>query len=84
MPEQHDQDREREPLVKVAVAANDFDAQLMHDELTAAGIRSMVRGQDVLASTLDVGVAAPFSREILVLQGDAARARDVLGDRAQD
>jgi hypothetical protein len=74
-------DPAREPLVRVAVAADDFEAQLMHDQLAAAGIRSMVREQDALASAGIVGVASPFSREIFVLEGDAERAAAVLAEK---
>jgi hypothetical protein len=82
MNDEDDRDRAREPLVRVAVAENDFDAQLIHDELADAGIRSLVRSDDVLTSARAIGFAAPFSREIFVLEGDLARAREVLGDRA--
>lgn len=76
--EQPARDPAREPLVRVAVAADDFEAQLMHDQLAAAGIRSLVREQDALAAAGIVGVAAPFSREIYVLESDAERAAAVL------
>lgn len=81
MNEDH-RDRAREPLVRVAVAENDFDAQLIHDELAEAGIRCMVRSDDVLTSARAVGFAAPFSRAVFVLEGDLPRAREILGDRA--
>src|SRR6266542_3258602 len=58
MAEQHS--RDREPLVRVAVAESDFEAQLMKDELAAAGIRSMLRSGDVLTTARAIGVSAPF------------------------
>jgi hypothetical protein len=75
------QNRDREPLVRVAVAENNFDAELMKDELAAAGIRCMLRNGDVLAVTNQIGMSAPFSIEVLVLEGDAARAAQVLSER---
>jgi hypothetical protein len=71
----------REPLVRVAVAENDFDAELIKDELAAAGIRCMLRNQDMLTVTNTVGMSAPFSVEVLVLEGDATRAAAVLSER---
>lgn len=82
MDDDDDRDRAREPLVRVAVAENDFDAQLIQDELAEAGIRCMIRSDDVLTSARGVGFAAPFSRGVFVLEGDRARARELLGDRA--
>ena len=75
------QDRGREPLVRVAVAENNFDAELMRDELTAAGIRCMLRNQDSLAVTTTIGLSSPFSIEVLVLEGDVDRAAAVLRER---
>jgi hypothetical protein len=82
MDDEDDRDRAREPLVRVAVAENDFDAQLISDELADAGIRSMVRNDDVLTSARYIGFASPFSREVFVLEGDLVKAREILGERA--
>jgi hypothetical protein len=67
-------------LVRVAVAADDFDAQLMRDQLAAAGIRSMVQNMDALSASGFAGVGAPFSRAVYVLAGDAERAASVLAE----
>jgi hypothetical protein len=72
----------RERLVRIAVASSDTHAQLMHDQLADAGIRSLIRGRDDLTASRGLGFSAPFSQEILVLEGDEARARDVLGQDA--
>jgi hypothetical protein len=84
MSEHQKPDPQREPLICVATAANDFEAQLMHDELAGAGIRSATRNLDALGSMRAVGVSNSYSIEILVLESDAQHAREILGDRAQD
>lgn len=84
MPEHQQPDPQNEPLITIATAANDFEAQLMHDELADAGIRSATRNLDALGAMRAVGVSNSYSIEILVLASDAQRAREVLGDRAQD
>jgi hypothetical protein len=67
-----------EALVRVAVAENDLEAEIMRDRLRAAGIRAVVRSDDDLVAVRRVGVAAPFSRAILVLEYDADRAAALL------
>jgi len=69
-------DRRRERLIRVAVAANHFTAQLLHDQLREAGIPAMVRNRD--GGSVVVGALAGRF-ELFVLEGDADLASVVLG-----
>ena len=57
------------------VAQNHVDAQLVADELRAAGIRAVIKTDTFAAPSI------PFP-SVWVEDGDAARAAAVLGDRA--
>lgn len=72
-------DRTREPLVRVAVAENELTAEEIRADLAAAGIRCMVKNRDATSVAWGGSVAASFSLEVFVLQGDAERATALLG-----
>jgi hypothetical protein len=82
MSDDADKATRRERLVRVAIASSDMDAQILHDQLADAGIRSLIHGRDDLTASRGLGFSAPFSQEILVLEQDEARAREVLGSDA--
>jgi hypothetical protein len=53
-------------------------AQLMRDQLVAAGVRCVIRNRDDLSASRVLGFSAPFTRDLLVLEGDAGRAAAAL------
>ena len=66
------------PLVKVARAANQAEAELLQNLLLQSGVPSLARR----AGGFDVpDFLAMGPRDLLVPEGGAAAARDVLGDR---
>lgn len=75
MTEQRDIERER--LVRVAVAENAATAQIIRDTLATAGIRSLLRNRDNASAYLG-SLAAPFTLEVYVLEGDAGAASALL------
>ena len=64
-------------LVRVAIAPNEPAADVLCAFLRSEGIDSMRRVTDVGAGALD-GVAPTGSREVLVREADAERARELL------
>ena len=59
------------------------DAQLLHDMLEDAGIRSMVKNTDA-TSARAVPIGAPWAYELWVLRKDLARAREIIGEPASE
>ncbi len=65
-------------LVKIAVARDEFEANVLKDALEQEGITPYVKSRDPLTS---FGVAPlPSSLEMYVLARDERRARWVLGE----
>ncbi len=64
----------------VAVAENPATAQMVQDLLKQAGIRSMVKNTDSLASITGGVGGMPFTIEVYVLEGDAGTAEAILAD----
>ena len=71
-------DPARERLVKAARFDNVVEAQLAHDRLEQAGIRSLLKNVDPL-SAYETG-ALPLAIDLFVLEGDAEAAADLLAD----
>ena len=69
-------DRRRERLVQVAVADNTFTAEFLKQQLREAGIHSLVRNREGGSAVIGA-IGGTF--EVLVLEGDADLASNVLG-----
>lgn len=70
-------DRARERLIQVAIGEHAFTAEALRDQLQAAGIPAMVRNRNAGGGVFGAGPS--FGHEVLVLEGDAARAAAMLG-----
>jgi hypothetical protein len=66
-------------LVRLTIAANETEAELIRGLLRTEGIESMQRQTDVAAGALD-GWAPGGAREVLVLAADLDRARELIAD----
>ena len=71
-------DRQRERLVRAAVAENQFTAEMIRQTLAQAGIRSMLKNRDGASVTFG-GSQSAWSMEVWVLEGDAEAAAALLG-----
>lgn len=72
MPEQKNR------LVKIAVAQDELEANVLKDALSQDGITAFVRNVDPLAA-MGVAPSLPSSIELYVASADEKRARWVLG-----
>ena len=72
MPEQKNR------LVKIAVAQNELEANVLKDVLSQEGITAFVRNVDPLA-TMGVAPSLPSSMEMYVPAADEKRARWIIG-----
>lgn len=61
----------------LGTAENELEANVWHDVLAQAGIGSAFRQTDPIAARWQ-SLPMPFSVEVLVLQKDLDRARDLL------
>jgi hypothetical protein len=73
-------DRQRERLVRVAVADNLFTAEFLRGRLREAGIPCTMRNREGGAAIVG-GIGGTF--ELSVLEGDADLAAAVIGDGPQ-
>jgi hypothetical protein len=65
------------PLVLLAIADGDLEANIWVDVLQQAGIPAMVRQNDALRGRFQTA-PQPYSTEVLVNQSDLERARELL------
>ena len=68
----------KDELVRLQMAENELEAQIVQQVLADNGIRAMVRSIDPLLGR-GVYMPSPFSTEVLVWAKDLERAREVLG-----
>ena len=70
--------RDSEPLVRIAIAENAFTAEMLRNQLSEAGIPSLVRSNhSIILGPLAGG---SFSFHVFVREADALRAAAVIGD----
>ena len=72
--------QEDQPLVKVAIAHDEVEANVWRDALEQEGIAVFIKNADPMGS-FGVASALPYSLEIFVFARDERRARWLLGRR---
>ena len=72
-------EKERDDLVHLALAENEFEAQLWKDQLAAEGVPGVVQNVSGLVGNFGRPLPTPFSQQVWVRQSDLAAAREIIG-----